>query len=77
MSEVIPQCADAETRPHRNTNPGDLERDLMSKGSGWNGPYEMFAPPPQRRSPGTILPSSAEEGSLHLFFALTTQLPYF
>jgi hypothetical protein len=33
------------SRPHRNNNPGDLERDLISKGSGWDGPYVIYATP--------------------------------
>ena len=35
----------AGSRPHRNNNPGDLERDLTSKGSGWDGPYVIYATP--------------------------------
>ena len=35
----------AGSRPHRNNNPGDLERDLISKGSGWDGPYVIYASP--------------------------------
>ncbi len=35
----------AGSRPQRNNNPGDLERDLISKGSGWDGPYVIYATP--------------------------------
>src|SRR5439155_3298961 len=35
----------AGSRPHRNNNPGDLERDLTSKGRGWDGPYVIYATP--------------------------------
>ena len=30
------------SRPHRNNNPGDLERDLTGKGVGWDGPYVVY-----------------------------------
>ena len=33
----------AGSRPHRNNNPGDLERDLTGKGIGWDGPYVIYA----------------------------------
>ena len=32
----------AGSRPHRNNNPGDLERDLTGKGAGWDGPYVVY-----------------------------------
>ena len=35
----------AGSHPHRNNNPGDLERDLTSKGRGWDGPYVIYATP--------------------------------
>jgi len=31
------------SRPRRNHNPGDLERDLTGKGIGWDGPYVIYA----------------------------------
>lgn len=31
------------SRPRRNNNPGDLERDLTGKGAGWDGPYVIYA----------------------------------
>ena len=31
------------SRPHRNNNPGDLERDVTGKGIGWDGPYVIYA----------------------------------
>ena len=30
------------SRPRRNNNPGDLERDLTGKGAGWDGPYVVY-----------------------------------
>src|SRR2546428_11290402 len=33
------------SRPRRNNNPGDLERDLTGKGIGWAGPYVIYATP--------------------------------
>jgi hypothetical protein len=35
----------AGSRPHRNNNPGDLERDLTGKAAGWDGPYVVYATP--------------------------------
>jgi hypothetical protein len=31
------------SRPHRNNNPGDLERDPTGKGIGHDGPYVIYA----------------------------------
>jgi hypothetical protein len=31
------------SRPRRNNNPGDLERDVTSKAAGWDGPYVIYA----------------------------------
>lgn len=31
------------SRPQRNNNPGDLERDITGKGIGWDGPYVIYA----------------------------------
>src|SRR5262245_61473028 len=33
------------SRPRRNNNPGDLERDLTGKGMGRDGPYIIYATP--------------------------------
>lgn len=33
----------AGSRPSRNNNPGDLERDLTGKGIGTDGPYIIYA----------------------------------
>jgi hypothetical protein len=33
----------AGSRPRRNNNPGDLERDLTGKAAGWDGPYVIYA----------------------------------
>ncbi len=52
----------AGSRPHRNNNPGDLERDLTSKGKGWDGPYVIYATP---------------QKGWDDFFALRGRLPYF
>jgi hypothetical protein len=51
--DVISKIADAiafaegyfvsGSRPQRNSNPGDLERDITGKGIGWDGPYVMYA----------------------------------
>jgi len=30
------------SRPRRNNNPGDLERDITGKGAGWDGPYVIY-----------------------------------
>jgi hypothetical protein len=30
------------SRPRRNNNPGDLERDLTGKGIAWDGPYVVY-----------------------------------
>jgi hypothetical protein len=35
----------AGSRPRRNNNPGDLERDLTGKKVGWDGPYVIYATP--------------------------------
>jgi hypothetical protein len=32
----------AGSRPRRNNNPGDLERDLTGKGVAWDGPYVVY-----------------------------------
>lgn len=32
----------AGSRPQRNNNPGDLERDLTGKAAGWDGPYVIY-----------------------------------
>jgi hypothetical protein len=40
----------ADSRPRRNNNPGDLERDLTGKGVGWDGPYVIYATPEDGRS---------------------------
>jgi hypothetical protein len=32
----------AGSRPRRNNNPGDLERDLTGKGIGFDGPYVVY-----------------------------------
>jgi hypothetical protein len=37
------------SRPHRNNNPGDLERDLTGKGVAWDGPYVVYATPQDGR----------------------------
>jgi hypothetical protein len=31
------------SRPRRNNNPGDLERDLTGKGVAWDGPYVVYS----------------------------------
>jgi hypothetical protein len=31
------------SRPRRNNNPGDLERDITGKGVAWDGPYVIYA----------------------------------
>ena len=31
------------SRPRRNNNPGDLERDLTGKATGWDGSYVTYA----------------------------------
>jgi hypothetical protein len=31
------------SRPARNNNPGDLERDITGKGIGFDGPYVIYA----------------------------------
>jgi hypothetical protein len=31
------------SRPLRNNNPGDVERDVTGKGAGWDGPYVIYA----------------------------------
>jgi hypothetical protein len=31
------------SRPRRNNNPGDLERDVTGRGIGWDGPYVVYA----------------------------------
>ena len=31
------------SRPHRNNNPGDLERDVTGKRVGFDGPYVVYA----------------------------------
>jgi hypothetical protein len=31
------------SRPRRNNNPGDLERDVTGKGVAWDGPYVIYA----------------------------------
>ena len=31
------------SRPRRNNNPGDLERDVTGKGIAWDGPYVIYA----------------------------------
>jgi hypothetical protein len=31
------------SRPRRNNNPGDLERDPTGKGIAWDGPYVIYA----------------------------------
>ena len=51
--QVISQIADAiafaegfgvaGSRPRRNNNPGDLDRDLTGKAVGWDGPYAIYA----------------------------------
>lgn len=33
------------SRPRRNNNPGDLERDVTGKGVGMDGPYVIYATP--------------------------------
>jgi hypothetical protein len=33
------------SRPRRNNNPGDLERDLTGKGVGWDGSYVIYPNP--------------------------------
>jgi hypothetical protein len=53
--DVISKIADAiafaegyfveGSRPRRDNNPGDLERDLTGKGIGWDGPYVIYATP--------------------------------
>src|ERR1051325_7121123 len=50
---VIPKIADAiafaegyfvpGSRPRRNNNPGDLERDLTGKAVGKDGPYAIYS----------------------------------
>jgi hypothetical protein len=35
----------AGSRPQRNNNPGDLERDLTGKAIGHDGPYMVYATP--------------------------------
>ena len=39
----------ADSRPRRNNNPGDLERDLTGKAAGWDGPYGIYATPENGR----------------------------
>jgi hypothetical protein len=36
---------EAGSRPRRNNNPGDLERDVTGKGIGRDGPYVIYANP--------------------------------
>jgi hypothetical protein len=49
ISKVADAIAFAEgyfvpgSRPARNNNPGDLERDLTGKGIGFDGPYVIYA----------------------------------
>jgi hypothetical protein len=33
----------SDSRPRRNNNPGDLERDITGKGIGRDGPYVVYA----------------------------------
>jgi hypothetical protein len=48
ISRIVDAIAFAEgyfvsgSRPRRNNNPGDLERDLTGKGIGWDGPYVIY-----------------------------------
>jgi hypothetical protein len=37
------------SRPRRNNNPGDLERDLTGKAAGWDGPYVIYRTPEDGR----------------------------
>ena len=37
------------SRPRRNHNPGDLERDVTGKGVGSDGPYVIYATPQDGR----------------------------
>jgi hypothetical protein len=39
----------AGSRPRRNNNPGDLERDLTGKGIGRDGPFVIYATPEDGR----------------------------
>ena len=39
----------AGSRPRRNNNPGDLERDLTGKAVGRDGPYVVYGTPQQGR----------------------------
>jgi hypothetical protein len=34
---------ESDSRPRRNNNPGDLERDITGKGIGRDGPYVVYA----------------------------------
>lgn len=31
------------SRPARNHNPGDMERDLINKAVGWDGPFPIYS----------------------------------
>jgi len=64
----------AGSRPHRNNNPGDLERDLTSKGRGWDGPYVIDATPQEGWEALRHQVRLMFNGS---FFALRARLPYF
>src|SRR5438309_9370956 len=64
----------AGSRPHRNNNPGDLERDLTSKGRGWDGPYVIYATPQEGWEALRHQVRLMFNGS---FFALRARMPYF
>jgi hypothetical protein len=55
ISKITDAIAQAEgyslagSRPRRNNNPGDLERDLTGKGIGWGGAYVIYATPEDGR----------------------------
>jgi|SRR5579883_3023750 len=56
ISRIADAIAHAEgydvpgSRPRRNNNPGDLERDLTGKGIGRDGPYVIYATPADGRA---------------------------